>query len=139
MNVGNLVLALALLPYLFCAARDHGYHLRLRKVTPAEHLLHLGIAVALLILCSGVFARDLDRVLVGACLFFIPAGVDELIFHREIPTQEHDVHAKEHFLLLVFVLVGAVVSAGERGMLPWLQRPPGRGAATSSLYLMDNE
>jgi hypothetical protein len=29
--------------------------------------------------------------------------LDEMVFHRGIPVEEHDLHAKEHFSLLLFV------------------------------------
>ncbi len=45
-------------------------------------------------------------VVVGALVIFaIAGGVDEYIFHRDIPAEESDLHAKEHLALLIFIVV----------------------------------
>lgn len=118
---GTLLIAGALAPYLWFAGRDNMAHFKLRMVSPLEHALHLLLLGTLTIACSGVFARDVDRVLLGLLLFVPPALGDELVFHRGIPLEEHDLHAKEHLLLLVFFVVGALVASAERGALPFFQ------------------
>jgi hypothetical protein len=37
-----------------------------------------------------------------------------MIFHRDIPAEEHDVHAKQHLMLFVFAIAAALVFANER-------------------------
>jgi hypothetical protein len=36
--------------------------------------------------------------------------VDEFVFHRGLPASEHDVHAKEHFALFIFIAVFGVLA-----------------------------
>lgn len=105
----NALLLLALLPYLRLAWRDESLHRRARRVPRLEQLLHLAVLVALVIGVSAVFRRDLDGALVGAALFVPPAALDEFVFHRGLPHEESDVHAKQHLLLLVFVLASVLV------------------------------
>ena len=120
--IGTVVLVAALVPYLVFSGRDNRYHFSLRKVTKAEHFIHVVTLLTVLALCIGVFRRDLVQSLIALALFVPPALVDELVFHRDLPSEEHDVHAKAHLMLFVFVIAGAVVGAVEKGALPFLQR-----------------
>jgi hypothetical protein len=104
------ILAAALAPFLYFAGRDFRLHLRVRKVPAAENLLHLALGVLL----AGALARAFlfrGAEAAFAVLAFAALGaVDEFVFHRGIPAEEHDVHAKEHFALFVFLAVfGALV------------------------------
>ena len=107
----NALVLLALAPYLRLAWRDEVLHRRARRVTRLEQLLHLAVLGALVLGVSAVFRRDVDRALLGAVLFVPPALLDEFVFHRGIPLEEHAVHAKQHLLLLVFVVVSTLVLA----------------------------
>jgi hydrogenase-4 membrane subunit HyfE len=121
--IGTVVIAAALVPFLVYGGRDNRMHFKLRKVSVGEHAIHAVLFIALVVLCIGVFRRDHVHVLFALAAFVPPALVDELVFHRGIPSEEHDVHAKEHLLLLVFLVVGALVGALEAGMVPLLTGP----------------
>jgi hypothetical protein len=54
-------------------------------------------------------------VVLAALLLFVVAGsADEYIFHRGIPAEESDLHAKEHLALLIFIVVSLATD--------WLER-----------------
>ena len=54
-------------------------------------------------------------IVLGALLLFVVAGgVDEYIFHHEIPGEESDLHAKGHLALLIFLVVSLATD--------WLQK-----------------
>ena len=113
-TLNDVVLVVALVPYLIFTVRDNALHSRARKVYWPEHLTHLVVLVGLLVGIGAAFTRDVDRMLIGGALFVPPALIDELLFHRDIPAEEHDVHAKQHLLLFVFIIVAALVIASER-------------------------
>lgn len=54
--------------------------------------------------------RGVPRLTVFGGLFALAGAADEYGYHRDIPAEEHALHAKEHLALLLFVL-GAWVSA----------------------------
>jgi hypothetical protein len=112
--IANTLLTAMLVPYLWLAWRDNLLHMNARKVPKLEHVTHVGVVVALVVLISAVFMRDVERALLGAALFVPPAVADEMIFHRDIPAEEHDVHAKQHLMLFVFTIAAALVFANER-------------------------
>ncbi len=99
------ILSFAFLPFLYYGTKDTIFHLRGRKVSRTEHILHLGIGVALVILfVQALLGRNLA--LLGAlALFVIVGGIDEYIYHRGIPAEESDLHAKEHLALILFIAV----------------------------------
>ena len=99
----TVVLCAALAPFLFFAWKDNLFHLRGRKVPPVENLLHLGLGIALALMFAGAFAARVPRMLMGLAGVALLGALDELVYHRQIPVDEHDLHAKEHFTLLVFV------------------------------------
>ena len=99
----TVVLCAALAPFLFYAWKDNLFHLRGRKVPVVENLLHLGLGVALTLLFAGAFAARVPRMFLGLAGVALLGALDELVYHRQIPVDEHDLHAKEHFTLLVFV------------------------------------
>lgn len=115
--IGSAVLVVALVPYLYFGGRDNRFHFSLRKVTKAEHFIHAVILLTVIALGVGVFRRDVPQAVLALALFVPPALVDELVFHRELPSEEHAVHAKTHLMLFVFVIVGALVAALESGVL----------------------
>ncbi|CAN5851122.1 hypothetical protein BH11VER1_BH11VER1_14940 [soil metagenome] len=100
-----LILSLSFLPFIYFASKDHSFHFRGRKVSRTEHLLHAGIGLSLIIVFShAVMANHWQ--MVGGLVFFALAGaVDEYIFHRDIPGEESDLHAKEHLALLAFIVI----------------------------------
>jgi hypothetical protein len=99
------ILSISFLPFLYYGAKDTMFHLRGRKVSRTEHLLHAAIGVLLAIMFTHALLAH-HYVVVGALVIFaIAGGVDEYIFHRDIPAEESDLHAKEHLALLIFIVV----------------------------------
>ena len=107
---GRLILAAALLPYLYFAGRDFRLHLSVRRVPVAENVLHLALAIPLVASIGLAFQFRAREAALGMALFAVFGAADEYVFHRGIPAEEHDVHAKEHYALFVFLAVfGALV------------------------------
>ncbi len=103
------IILLSFLPFLYYATKDNLFHFRGRQVSLAEHLLHLAIGIALAIVVVQAVAGTLT-VMVFALMFFVVAGgLDEYIWHRGLPEEESDLHAKEHLALLIFIVVTLVV------------------------------
>jgi hypothetical protein len=107
---GRVILAIALLPFLYFAGRDFRLHLTVRKVSGAENLLHLALGVMLAAVLARAFQFRGAETAFAVLLFAVFGAADEFAFHRQLPSEEHDVHAKEHFALFVFIAVfGALV------------------------------
>jgi hypothetical protein len=108
------ILTVSFLPFLYYGTKDTIFHFRGRKVSRPEHLLHAVVGLALAIM----FAHALKAhhlVVLGALLLFVGAGgVDEYIYHRDIPAEESDLHAKEHLALLIFIVISLATD--------WLQK-----------------
>jgi hypothetical protein len=103
------ILVAAFLPFVYFAARDQIFHLRGRKVGLAENLLHLALGITLAILFTQALAGR-HLAMIGALVLFAVAGAaDEYIFHRHIPGEESDLHAKEHLALMIFLIVALAV------------------------------
>jgi hypothetical protein len=99
------ILAASLLPFLYFAARDFRLHLTARRVSAAENVLHLVLGVMLAAVLTRAFQfRGADTAF-AVLLFAVFGAADEFVFHRRLPSEEHDVHAKEHFALFVFMAV----------------------------------
>lgn len=98
------MLAIALLPFVHFAIRDNVYHFRLRRVSRAEHLLHLLIGLSLAVVIGNAFLGRLSLLAFGLVLFTLGGALDEYVYHRELPAAESDVHAKQHLALLIFVI-----------------------------------
>ena len=99
------ILALSFLPFVYYAAKDTVFHFRGRKVSLTEHLLHAVIGLTLAIAFAHALMAHHLIVLGALVLFAVSGGVDEYVFHRDIPAAESDLHAKEHLALLIFVVV----------------------------------
>jgi hypothetical protein len=99
-----VILSLSFLPFVYYGAKDTVFHLRGRKVTMPEHLLHAAIGVMLAIMFSHALMAHHLVVLAALVMFAIAGSVDEYIFHHDIPAEESDLHAKEHLALLVFIV-----------------------------------
>lgn len=102
---GRVILATALAPFLYFAARDFRLHFTARKVSIAENVLHLVLGFLLAAVITRVFLFRGREAAFAILLFAIAGAADEFVFHRGLPAEEHDVHAKEHFALFVFVAV----------------------------------
>ena len=101
--IGTVALVAAFVPFVLFAARDNVFHARLRRVRRPEHLLHAALAISIAVIVAGALTAQLGRMLIGLGGLAIFGALDEFVFHRAIPAEEHDVHAKEHFALLMFV------------------------------------
>jgi protein-S-isoprenylcysteine O-methyltransferase Ste14 len=99
------ILVLAFLPFVYYGARDTAFHFRGRKVTRTEHILHAAIGLVLAIMFSHALMAHHLIVLAALVLFVVTGSVDEYIFHRGIPEEESNLHAKEHLALLIFIVV----------------------------------
>jgi hypothetical protein len=103
--VRSLILIVSFLPFLYYGVKDSIFHLRGRKVSVAEHLLHAAIGLILAIMFWHAL-RAHHLIVLGALLIFVVAGgIDEYVFHRDIPGEESDLHAKEHLALVIFLVV----------------------------------
>jgi hypothetical protein len=108
------ILVFSFLPYLYYGAKDAAFHFRGRKVSLTEHILHAAIAIVLAIMFTHALKAQ-HLIMLGALLLFVVAGgVDEYIFHRDLPPEESDLHAKGHLALLIFLVVSLATD--------WLQR-----------------
>ena len=103
------ILAIALAPFLFFAARDQWLHLRARRVPLAENIVHLLLGLILFTVIARAFVFDWRGVAIGAAIFAVCGALDEFLFHRALPAVESDVHAKEHFALFGFFAAFAMV------------------------------
>ncbi len=99
------ILILSFLPFLYFGARDTAFHFRGRKVSRTEHILHAAIGLVLAIMFTHALLAHHVIMLCALLLFVVAGSVDEYIFHRDIPAEESDLHAKEHLALLIFVAV----------------------------------
>jgi|ERR1043166_5246517 hypothetical protein len=108
------ILVLSFLPFLYYGAKDTIFHFRGRKVSKSEHLIHAAIGVVLAVLFSHAVMAHHLIVLAALVLFVIVGGIDEYIYHRGIPGEESDLHAKEHLALLSFIVVSLATD--------WLQK-----------------
>ena len=107
-----LLLTLLLAVFVGYAVCDNLLHLRARKVSQAEHLLHLVLGVAIFGLVAAVYQGNLARMVPALGLFAAGGLLDEFVFHRGLPEPESDVHAKQHLSLFLFVALGLVLQVG---------------------------
>ena len=108
------ILSVSFLPFIYYGIKDSIFHFRGRKVSLTEHLLHAAIGVVLVIMFTHALMAHHLIVLGALLLFVVAGGVDEYIFHRDIPGEESDLHAKEHLALVIFLVVSLATD--------WLQR-----------------
>ena len=108
------ILVLSFLPFVYYGGKDTAFHFRGRKVSLTEHILHAAIGVVLLILFTHALMAHHLVVLGALVLFVVAGGIDEYIFHRNIPAEESDLHAKEHLALLIFIVMSLATD--------WLQQ-----------------
>jgi hypothetical protein len=109
--------ARVILPFLYYAGRDFRLHLTARRVSLVENVLHLALAVPLLAALALAFQFRAREAALAMAAFAVFGAADEFVFHRGIPADEHDVHAKEHYALFIFLAVfGALVQL--RGATP---------------------
>lgn len=118
----TVLLAVALVPFVYFGARDQLFHTRGRAVGWSEHVLHLAIGVTLFMVVAQAFRRSYPSLLAALVLFIIVGGIDEFLFHRRIPGEESDLHAKQHLALmswLVLALLTDWLSANGLPLASW--------------------
>ena len=108
------ILSITFLPFLYYGAKDNAFHFRGRKVSLTEHILHAAIGLVLAIMFAHALMAHHLIMLAALVIFVVAGSVDEYIFHRDIPAEESDLHAKEHLALLIFVVMSLATD--------WLQR-----------------
>jgi hypothetical protein len=99
------ILGVTFLPFLYYAAKDNAFHFKGRKVSRTEHILHAAIGLSLVVVFSQAIAGHHWAMVGGLVIFGLGGSIDEYIFHRDIPGEESDLHAKEHLALLAFIIV----------------------------------
>jgi hypothetical protein len=99
------IVILSFLPFVYFGVKDNAFHFRGRKVSRTEHILHFGIGATEAMLFTQALAGNTPLMFASLFLFMISGGVDEYIFHRQIPGEESDLHAKEHLALLIFIVI----------------------------------
>ena len=104
------IVLIAFLPFLYYALRDARFHFVGRKVSFAEHVIHLAIGLSLAIVLIQALMGNSGIMLVGLLLLVAAGGADEYIWHRGLPEAETDLHAKEHLALLIFVVATLAVN-----------------------------
>jgi hypothetical protein len=116
-----LILVASFLPFVYYGAKDTAFHLHGRKVSVTEHILHAAIGLVLVIMFMHAL-RGNHWIVVGALVIFAAAGaVDEYIFHRGIPAEESDLHAKEHLALLIFIAISLATDWLEKSHWNWAE------------------
>ncbi len=81
-------------------------HWTLREVPLLEQALHGLLFVAILGLTVGLYRQELTLTVGGLGVLAVAGGLDEFVYHRGIPPEETDTHAKEHLVLFIFVATG---------------------------------
>jgi hypothetical protein len=104
------IVLFSFLPFLYYATKDTAFHFRGRRVSLAEHVLHLAVGISLAMVLTNAVLGKSPAMLVGLILFAIAGAIDEYVWHRGIPETESDLHAKEHLALLIFVVVTLAVN-----------------------------
>jgi hypothetical protein len=102
------------LPFAFFGYKDNAFHFRGRKVSAPEHLLHVAIGLTQAVIFIQALKGNLVMMFVGLALLTVSGAADEYIFHRELPAEESDLHAKQHFALFIFVVVAIATTYLER-------------------------
>jgi len=93
-----------LLPYLYYGGKDHMYHFTGRRVPAVEHLLHLLIGMTVIAGIFNAYRGATVHFLAAICLFLLVGAIDEYVYHRRLPQDESELHAKGHLALLIFVV-----------------------------------
>jgi len=99
----NVLLGLALLPYLAAAGADAWMHERARRVPRVEQWLHGGLAVAMAAFLAAVFLAKTLVALTSLAAFVLLLAWDEFGFHRALDRRERLVHAASWVALAAFV------------------------------------
>ena len=110
----RIVITIFALVFARYAYLDARYYFRLRKPSKLEDLLHLLLGVCELGLIVGALWPQRLLFLGGAAATAVLGAADEYVFHRGLPADENDYHAKGHLALFI-VFVAASVMPGVVG------------------------
>jgi hypothetical protein len=99
------LMILSFIPFLHYGIKDNAFHFRGRKVSGREHLLHVGIGMCQAIMFIQAVRSDFILMFGAMLLLLVAGGIDEYVFHRDLPPIESDLHAKQHFALFIFVVI----------------------------------
>ena len=116
------VIIASFLPFAMYAWRDHQFHFRGRRVSATEHALHAMIGLSLILVVSAAVSANTMAMAGGLIAFMMVGAVDEYVWHRNIPGEESDLHAKEHLALMIFVLVSLGVNELPARLPQWIER-----------------
>lgn len=100
------VLAALLVPYVYYGGKDAVFHFRGRRVSSVEHALHLAIGIGAVGVAAAIFKGRGEALPWSLALLLVGGALDEFVFHKGLPEPEPDLHAKSHWGLLLFVVVG---------------------------------
>jgi hypothetical protein len=98
----RVLLVVPLLPFLRYAGLDLVYHFKSRKPGIPENLVHVALGVFQVGLVVNAFRGDLARIALAALGIAVFGAIDEFAFHRRLPSEENDLHAKSHIALFAF-------------------------------------
>jgi hypothetical protein len=93
------------IPFVIFGARDNAFHFRGRKVTISEHLLHLAIGITQAMIFVQAVRGNYIGLFAALLLLMVSGGIDEYIYHHDLPGEESDLHAKQHLALLIFIVI----------------------------------
>jgi hypothetical protein len=108
------VIIASFLPFAYFGWKDNAFHFRGRRVPVTEHILHFGIGLTQAIILIQALKGNFVMLFVALGLLTISGSADEYIFHHDLPPEESNLHAKQHFALFVFVVAAIIVTYLER-------------------------
>ncbi len=105
------MLTVAIVPFLIYAFRDTVYHLRDRKPSRGENLVHFALGACQVAMIASAYQSDVPRMALAASGVAAFGIVDEHGYHHGLPVTEVDIHAKAHLALFVFFAVGVFLAS----------------------------
>jgi hypothetical protein len=112
-------LVLALVPFLRYSGRDLRFHSTSRRLRPAESATHALLGLAQFGLIASAFRANVPGIAVSGCVVAALGWLDELVFHRGLPAEESDLHAKSHISLFAFTAVALLLADLPRALAPF--------------------
>ena len=105
------LVVVAFLPFLYYATLDGIFHFRGRRVSLSEHVIHVVIGLSLALVFTAAVMANQPVMLGSLVAFLVSGGLDEFVWHRDLPAPESDLHAKEHLALLIFLGITLLVDS----------------------------
>ena len=105
------LIVVAFLPFLYYATLDGIFHFRGRRVSLSEHVIHVVIGLSLALVFTAAVMANQPVMLGSLVAFLVSGGQDEIVWHRDLPAQESDLHAKAHLALLIFLGVTLLIDS----------------------------